>query len=243
MNEQRSCRGASAGGVRAGSEGGRGLGMTRSSSAAMAARTTPNSSSRAAATSCRFGGSGRSRSGLRVIQRRRRGRALHSLRACRWRSSAAASFSPRQRRFSPAASVERAERGAASLNLFEDRSVSRRRPRPGADRLGDRDDGVCGQRDVSPLPVGRPSGRDQLAGLAPLLPCPLGRGGECRFDITAPRNDPDDAWLSTGEACAASSELAPAPTRRAASPSRVTPAARAARRRWQGRRRDPRASA
>ena len=88
--------------------------------------------------------------------------------------------------FQSAASVERAERGRCLLDLFEDRSVSRRRPRPGADRYGDRDDGVRGQRDVSPLPSGRPSGRDQLAGLAPLLPCPLGRGGPCRFDITAP---------------------------------------------------------
>ena len=62
----------SAGGVRAGSEGGCGLGMTRSSSAAIAALTTPNS---------RLGGPGRSRSGRRVIQRRR-GRAFHSPRAC-----------------------------------------------------------------------------------------------------------------------------------------------------------------
>ena len=73
------------------------------------------------------------------------------------------------------------------LDLFEDRSVSRRRPRPGADRLGDRDDGVCGQRDVSPLPGGRSSGRDQLAGLTPLSACPLGRGGPCRCDIAARR--------------------------------------------------------
>ena len=104
----------SAGGVRAGSEGGRGLGMTRSSSAAMAALTTPNSSPRVTSTSCRLGGPGRSRSGLRVIQRRRRGRALHSLRACRWCSSAAARFSTRQRLLNPASSVERPTEGAVS---------------------------------------------------------------------------------------------------------------------------------
>ena len=71
-------------------------------------------------------------------------------------------------------------------DLFEDRSVSRRHPRPGADRLGDRDGGAGGQRDVSPLPGGRQGGRDQLAGLALLLRCPLGRGGPCRFDTAAP---------------------------------------------------------
>ena len=45
------CGTVSTGGVRAGAEGGRGLGMTRSSSAAMAALTTPNNSSRAAPNS------------------------------------------------------------------------------------------------------------------------------------------------------------------------------------------------
>ena len=68
--------------------------------------------------------------------------------------------------------------------------MSRRHPRPGADRLGDRDDGAGGQRDVSPLPGGRQGGRDQLAGLAPLLPRPLGRGGPCRLDIAARRTIP-----------------------------------------------------
>ena len=75
-------------------------------------------------------------------------------------------------------------------DLFEDRSVSRRHPRPGADRLGDRDECAGGQRDVSPLPGGRPGGRDHLAGLAPLLPCPLGRGGPRRFDVAARRTIP-----------------------------------------------------
>ena len=123
----------SAGRARAGSEGGRGLGMTCSSSAAMAARTTPNSSPRAAATSCRLGGSGLSRSGLRVIQRRRRGRALHSPRACRWRSSAASSRSSRQRPVNPEASVERPTGGAVSQLICSrtaccDAGVSRRAP-------------------------------------------------------------------------------------------------------------------
>ena len=121
----------SAGRIRAGSEAGRGLGMTRSSSAAMAARTTPNSSPRATATSCRLGRPGLSRSGLRVIQRSRRGRALHSPRACRWRWSAAASFSARQRRLNPTASVERPTQGAVSQLICSrtarcDADVSRR---------------------------------------------------------------------------------------------------------------------
>ena len=73
------------------------------------------------------------------------------------------------------------------VDLLEDRPLSRRRPRPSADRLGDRDDGVRGQRDVSPLAGGRPSGRDQLLGLTPVSRCPLGRGGPCRFDIAGRR--------------------------------------------------------
>ena len=121
----------SAGGVRAGSEGGRGLGMTRSSSAAMAARTTPNSSLRATASSCRLGRPGLSRSGLRVIQRRRRGRALHSRRACRWRWSAAAARSTRPRCLNSASSVERPTQGAVSQLICSrtarcDADVSRR---------------------------------------------------------------------------------------------------------------------
>ena len=73
-------------------------------------------------------------------------------------------------------------------DLFEDRSVSRRRSRPGADRLGDRDGGgPVAQRDVSPLPGGRPGGRDHLAGLAPIS---LGRVGPCRLDIVAQRTIP-----------------------------------------------------
>ena len=107
-------RTVSACGVRAGANGGRGLGTTRSSSVTMAALTTPTSSSRAAATSLWLGRPGRSRSGFRVIHRRRRGRALHSRRACRWRSSAAAFLSPRQRPLNPASSVERPTTGAVS---------------------------------------------------------------------------------------------------------------------------------
>ena len=129
------------------------------------------------------------------------------------------------------------------VDLLEDRSLCRRRLRPGADRLGDRDDGIRGQRDVSPHPGGRPSGRDQLAGLTPLLPCPLGRGGPGRFDVAGRGTILMMRGFRRANPVQHRSALAPAPTRRAASPGRATPAARAARRRWQPRGRAPRASA
>ena len=135
-------RTVSAGGVRAGANGGRGLGTIRSNSVAMAALTTPTSSPRAAATSLWLGRPGRSRSGFRVIHRRRRGRALHSLRACRWRSSAAA-FLLTQAAASQSDLLGRATDHGCRLpvDLLEDRPLSRRRRRPGPDRLGNRDDG------------------------------------------------------------------------------------------------------
>ena len=72
------------------------------------------------------------------------------------------------------------------VDLFEDRSVSRRRPRPGADRLGDRDDGVRWPAGCLPT-----SGRPRAAVISlrawrRSCRCPLGRGGPCRLDIAAP---------------------------------------------------------
>ena len=193
----------SAGGVRAGADGGFGLGMTRSSSAAMATLTTPNSSSRAAPSSSRLGRPGRSRSGLRVTQRRRLGRALHSPRACRWRSSAAASRSSRQWPVNPADSVERF-RGTARdgwKRRLPIRVRCRRWPTPyrsGSSRC------ACSSRSACPDSV-RASGSAPSSGAAvtPRQPsgrekCPLsdpggpGRKGHCAAR-SAGRNpyDPD----------------------------------------------------
>ena len=166
------CAAAATGGVRApsaGGEAGCGCGMTFSNSVIMAALTTPNSSSRAAATSCRLGGPGLSRFGLAAHPAAPPGlglplpeglpMALVGRRVLLNQAAASQSGSLGRE-------TDRGHR--LPVDLLEDRPLSRRRLRPGADRLGDGDDGVRGQRDVSPLPGGRPSGRDQLAGLTPL---------------------------------------------------------------------------
>jgi len=141
-----------------------------------------------AAISCRLGEPGLSRSSRRVNQRRG-GRALHSLRTCRCRSSAAAFLSTRQRPLNPASSVERLTKGAVSRLICSttarcDAGVFGRVPSDAAAEMRVSVAGVV----FPPLPGSRPDRSDQLAGQVPLVllvPFPVDRGGSLRPGIVA----------------------------------------------------------